>query len=716
MALDKLVDSEQLNADLTSVANAIRAKGGTSAQLSFPSGFITAINNIPTGGGERVLLWEDDFDTLDTDTWGYELGYIRNSEAQYYTSDSKNCYVQDSVLHIVALKDNPASGYEWSSASIDSSYNFPTGHGFYFGNGLIETRVKIPLTSAGVWPAWWSVGAIKAATCTSGQYVRYGLGWPNATEIDMLDYIGTQAVSNDISPGVIYQNNPYSSSAVTARGTGKYNLSDGDWHILGMEYTPTTLSFYQDRVLIATINISSIDNLAGNFAYPLKFNLAMGSTSGTIPSDLTRAEFLVDWVKYYAPIGTSESDITALTASINSYPNALNKSRSVPIYPTYSGVARNLFLKWQSSNTSVATVYNGYLTTIANGTTTISAVDNSGTQVFSKQISVADNNVVPVTSFTITTDLTEISAGETVTVNIQAIPTYATYLTAVCTCNNPNVSCNGNQITNNNSTGSSITATVHVTTADGGYSEDVSVLFATARSYTPTDTTNLLNNYTPNTFTFTSEATRQGWSWSDTMLNGNTLEYYGSYSYPQGTSAGLYCPGTTMVAQTGTKKISDSYSGSLTLFMVLKKPNDSTEFVGNAMSVFSGQGYKFGSATSFAGTNTPYSLTVSDMTGAYIVLCAKATYALGATTNPWRFGVKVNNNSVAWTDGEIGAYWTTGGGSTGDTPYGTYYGLGNTVNAIAKEVYYKQIVAYSTIKTDVQCESIMAELYNIHSA
>lgn len=40
--------------DLTSVANAIRTKGGTSAQLSFPDGFNAAIANIPTGGGTDV--------------------------------------------------------------------------------------------------------------------------------------------------------------------------------------------------------------------------------------------------------------------------------------------------------------------------------------------------------------------------------------------------------------------------------------------------------------------------------------------------------------------------------------------------------------------------------------------------------------------------------------------------------------------------------------
>lgn len=51
MAVDKLVDSAQLDADLTSVANAIRTKGGTSADLAFPADFVSAIAAIPSGGG-----------------------------------------------------------------------------------------------------------------------------------------------------------------------------------------------------------------------------------------------------------------------------------------------------------------------------------------------------------------------------------------------------------------------------------------------------------------------------------------------------------------------------------------------------------------------------------------------------------------------------------------------------------------------------------------
>ena len=61
MALDKMVDSTQLDSDLTSVANAIRAKSGGSGQLAFPSGFVSEIGNIPSGGPTETLLNSGDY-------------------------------------------------------------------------------------------------------------------------------------------------------------------------------------------------------------------------------------------------------------------------------------------------------------------------------------------------------------------------------------------------------------------------------------------------------------------------------------------------------------------------------------------------------------------------------------------------------------------------------------------------------------------------------
>lgn len=44
------------SSDMTSVADAIRTKGGTSAGLSFPDGFVDAIDAIQTGGGSATLI------------------------------------------------------------------------------------------------------------------------------------------------------------------------------------------------------------------------------------------------------------------------------------------------------------------------------------------------------------------------------------------------------------------------------------------------------------------------------------------------------------------------------------------------------------------------------------------------------------------------------------------------------------------------------------
>ena len=104
MALDKLVDSEQLNNDLTVVANAIRAKGETSASLAFPNGFVSAIEDIQTGGGGGGSATDD--------VVFYD--YDGSVAASYSSSDFAN---------LTAMPANPshtgliAQGWNWSLAN-----------------------------------------------------------------------------------------------------------------------------------------------------------------------------------------------------------------------------------------------------------------------------------------------------------------------------------------------------------------------------------------------------------------------------------------------------------------------------------------------------------------------------------------------------------------------------------------------------------------------
>src|SRR5882724_7423674 len=56
------------------------------------------------------LVWSDEFDTdgaPDPKKWGYENGFIRNNEQQYYTADRReNARVENGSLVIEARKEN----------------------------------------------------------------------------------------------------------------------------------------------------------------------------------------------------------------------------------------------------------------------------------------------------------------------------------------------------------------------------------------------------------------------------------------------------------------------------------------------------------------------------------------------------------------------------------------------------------------------------------
>lgn len=96
MAVDKLVDSTQLDADLTSVANAIRTKGGTSTQLAFPAGFVSAVEAIPTGGGGDITADEIASHTLKDIT--ITLQIIPTNGYSFYSQDIETIQAPNLVV------------------------------------------------------------------------------------------------------------------------------------------------------------------------------------------------------------------------------------------------------------------------------------------------------------------------------------------------------------------------------------------------------------------------------------------------------------------------------------------------------------------------------------------------------------------------------------------------------------------------------------------
>lgn len=96
MALDALVDSTQLDADLTSVANAIRTKGGTSAQLAFPADFVQAIGAISGG----VTVHKGTFTPAVYSTSAYTITHnlnLTNGYVVYYECDDWQAAIDGSA-------------------------------------------------------------------------------------------------------------------------------------------------------------------------------------------------------------------------------------------------------------------------------------------------------------------------------------------------------------------------------------------------------------------------------------------------------------------------------------------------------------------------------------------------------------------------------------------------------------------------------------------
>lgn len=131
MAVDKLVDSTQLDSDLTSIANAIRTKGGTSSQLSFPNGFVSAIQAIPTGGGGGST----DGDVIFLDYDGTVVAAKTKTEINAMTSDSD-------------LPANPshtglvAQGWNWTVAQLKAQLTATPDQKVYVGQMYVTTSGK----------------------------------------------------------------------------------------------------------------------------------------------------------------------------------------------------------------------------------------------------------------------------------------------------------------------------------------------------------------------------------------------------------------------------------------------------------------------------------------------------------------------------------------------------------------------------------------------
>lgn len=246
------------------------------------------------------LAWSDEFDKPglpDPQKWGYETGFIRNNESQFYTSDRKeNARVEDGKLVIEARKErfkNPnyspgAKGRRAQEFAEYTAASLTTRGKAEWTHGRIEVRAQLP-SGRGTWPAIWMLGTNRAA------------GWPACGEIDIMEFVGYE-------PGVIHANihtKKYNHVKKTNKGDKiTVPAASTAFHVYAVEWFPDRMDFYvDDRKYFSYSNEGSgVDAWPFDQAHYLILNLAIGGAWGGtkgIDDSIFPQKYYIDYVRVY---------------------------------------------------------------------------------------------------------------------------------------------------------------------------------------------------------------------------------------------------------------------------------------------------------------------------------------------------------------------------------------------------------------------------------
>lgn len=202
MSIDKAVDSAQLDSDLTSVANAIRTKGGTSAQLAFPNGFVQAIGDIPTGGTliTKTITENGTYSAEDDDADGYSEVTVNVSgvtQYPYYLGGygQMNPIITARDNHVRMDFTDRVSG---ASPGLRDFHNTNINETWFTINAGDTYEIEF-YNVVNPSNRNWNANAKKAGTNTS---LSYGIG--NGTHLDGVIVSGTRVSTEDIGCLFVY--------------------------------------------------------------------------------------------------------------------------------------------------------------------------------------------------------------------------------------------------------------------------------------------------------------------------------------------------------------------------------------------------------------------------------------------------------------------------------------------------------------------------------
>ena len=253
------------------------------------------------------LAWNDEFNydgKPDAGAWGFEKGFVRNEELQWYQSENANC--KNGVLRIEGKKEkvlNPnfvEGSLNWKENREFAQYTsacLKTEDKKEFQYGRFEIRAKIP-TAPGSWPAIWTLGK--------------SMPWPSNGEIDIMEYYPIKGVPHLLANTAWGTDKPYNAHWDSATVPfSEFANEDPYWadkfHIWRMDWDEEAIRLYlDDKLLNETLLEDTQNGSVGNYSNPFQqphyilLNLAIGGRNGGTPDNAAfPLSYEIDYVRIY---------------------------------------------------------------------------------------------------------------------------------------------------------------------------------------------------------------------------------------------------------------------------------------------------------------------------------------------------------------------------------------------------------------------------------
>ena len=264
------------------------------------AGHADGLSLVEEGPAPYELVWSDEFDgsgAPDPSRWGYEEGFVRNEELQWYQPE--NATLEGGHLVIEGRRESRENpGYvsgsaDWraSRPTIDyTAASVTTAGKAAWQYGRIVVRAKVT-NHVGTWPAIWTLGV--------------DCDWPSNGEVDIMENYGGNLLANfawgtDTAWSPRWDSSRHPVSALGDQWTE-------DFHTWELAWTEAAMAIYLDGKLLNEVDLTQTINGAAACAgqnpfqqpHYLLLNLALGANGGSVEGLEFPTEYRVDYVRVY---------------------------------------------------------------------------------------------------------------------------------------------------------------------------------------------------------------------------------------------------------------------------------------------------------------------------------------------------------------------------------------------------------------------------------